>query len=334
MQHSHEHPVTPSERGNSALRTTPALLAFAALLALGQGSAQACGAAPAPVRDIDANRYYTDARSSIVDPVLKARNEAAVKPVNDYLEEVARAANAWQRKRDPADAACALGWLEAWATQGALRGKMTTNQSYYTRKWTLGGLALNYARVQAAATPAQRKAIEDWFRTLADLTIEHADAHKGVRNNHYYWEGLAVTAVGAVTKDARYQAWGRKVFDDAMLQVQPDGALPHEMARAAKALHYHLYAAAPLVLMASIQDLQHPALDRLVRFAADGVADPAPIERMAGVAQERPSRVPGWIAIYERHAARPLGISAPETNWDARMGGDRSLANPLEHPRG
>ena len=29
---------------------------------------------------------------------------------------------------------------------------MSSNQSYYTRKWTLGGLALNYARVQAAAT--------------------------------------------------------------------------------------------------------------------------------------------------------------------------------------
>ncbi|MGH8855366.1 MAG: alginate lyase family protein, partial [Telluria sp.] len=194
---------------------------------------------------------------------------------------------------------------------------------------------LNYARVQSLATPDQRKLIEGWFRTLAEATIAHSDAHKGVRNNHYYWEGLAVTAVGAVTGEPRYLAWGRKVFDDAMLQVQPDGALPHEMARAAKALHYHLYAAAPLVLMASILDLQHPALDRLVRFAADGVADPAPIARQAGVAQERPSRMPGWIAIYDRHAARPIStVPPPANNWDARMGGDRSLANPLEHPRG
>ncbi|SFC07529.1 alginate lyase family protein [Massilia yuzhufengensis] len=324
------HPIS-----NSRFHGRISGIAAALLLALGQGSALACEAPPPPVRDIDANRYYTDARSSIIDPVLKARNEAAVKPVNDYLEVVARAADAWQRKQDPAEARCALGWLQAWADQGALLGKMTTNQSYYTRKWTLGGLALSYARVRAAAAPAQRQAIEAWFRSLADATIAHSDAHKGVRNNHYYWEGLAVTAVGAVTGDARYLAWGRKVFDDAMLQVQPDGALPLEMARAAKALHYHLYAAAPLVMMASILDVQHPALERLLRFSADGIQDPAVFERMAGVAQERPSRMPGWIAIHDRHAPQPLSSAAPPANnWDARMGGDRSLANPLEHLRG
>jgi poly(beta-D-mannuronate) lyase len=119
-----------------------------------------------------------------------------------------------------------------------------------------------------------------------------------------------------------------------MGQVQPDGSLSHETARAAKALHYHLYAAAPLVLMASIFDVQHPALDWLVRFSLDAVANPATIERLAGVAQERPARVPGWIAIYDRHAAQPLStVPPPANNWDARMGGDRSLANPLEHPR-
>lgn len=311
----------------------PAALAVL-LLALGVGPACACDAPPPPVFDIDANRYYTDTRSSVIDPVLKARNEAAVKPVNDYLEAVARSADAWQRKQDPDAARCALGWLEAWANGGALLGKMSTNQSWYTRKWTLGGLALSYARVKETASPAQRKRIEDWFRALADVTIAHADAHKGVRNNHYYWEGLAITAVGAVTGDARYLAWGRKVFDHAMGQVQPDGSLPLEMARAAKALHYHLYAAAPLVLMASIFDVRHPSLDRLVRFAAEGVANPAAIERMAGAVQERPARVPGWIAIYDRHATQAVSsVPPPSNNWDARMGGDRSLPNPLEHPR-
>ncbi|OON64676.1 alginate lyase [Massilia sp. KIM] len=300
----------------------------------GQGAAWACPTPPPAVRDIDANRYYTDDRSSIVDPVLKARNEAAVKPVNDYLDVVARAANRFQVGGGQEDARCALAWLQAWARQDALLGRMSSNQSYYTRKWTLGGLALNYARVQAAAPAAQRAAIEAWFKRLADATMAHADAGKGIRNNHYYWEGLAVTAVGAVTRDARYTDWGRKVFEHAMGQIQPDGSLPHEMARASKALHYHLYAAAPLVMMASILDRRDPALDRLVRFAVDGVADPTPFERMSGVAQERPARAPGWIAIYERHADKPLSAAPPPpNNWDARMGGDRNLPNPLEHPR-
>lgn len=298
------------------------------------GGACACTMPPPPVHDIDANRYYTDQRSSVIDPALKARNEAAVKPVNDYLEAVARRATGWQSHRDPSDAHCALAWLEAWAGSNAMLGTMTTQQSYYTRKWTLGGLALSYARVQSTATPAQRHRIEEWFRRLADATIAHADAHKGVRNNHYYWEGLASTAVGAVTGERRYLDWGRKVFDHAMRQIQADGALPLETARGSKALHYHLYAAAPLVMMASILDLQDPALDRLVRYAVDGIADPAAIERAAGAAQELPARIPGWIAIYDRHARQPISPGPlPADNWDARMGGDRNLASPLEHPR-
>lgn len=311
----------------------PALAALILTL-LAQGAASACEAPPAVIRDIDANRYYSDKHNSIVDPVLKARNEAAVKPVNDYLDGVARAANAWQRERRPADAQCALGWLQAWAEGGGMLGTMSTNQSWYTRKWTLSGLALSYARVQAAATPAQRQAIEAWLRQLADLTIAHSDAHKGVRNNHYYWEGLAITATGAVTGEARYLAWGRKMFDHAMGQIQPDGSLPLEVARAGKALSYHLYAAAPLVMVASILDLQHPNLDRLVRFSSANVADPSTLQQMTGVSQEKPSRMPGWIAIYDRHATQPLSTEPPPANnWDARMGGDRSLPNPLEHVR-
>ncbi len=309
------------------------LSSFIALLLI-PGAAFACAPAPPPVHDIDANRYYTDARSSIVDPALKARNEAAVKPVNDYLGHVARSASDWQAGRDPDGAGCALAWLQAWAGHEALLGTMTTRQSYYTRKWTLAGLALSYARVQREATPAQRAAIEAWLRRLADVTIDHAERHKGVRNNHYYWEGLAVTAVGGVTGDSRYLDWGREVFAHAMGQVAPDGTLPLEVARAGKALSYHLYAAAPLVMMASILELDDPALERLLRFSVQAVADPAPLARLAGAQQEGPPRVPGWIAIHERRSGQRIAPQAPPAdNWDARMGGDRNLANPLEHPR-
>jgi poly(beta-D-mannuronate) lyase len=211
-------------------------------------------------------------------------------------------------------------------------GTMTTEQSYYTRKWTLGGLALSYARVKSAATLDERRRIEAWLLALADATIRHSDAHKGVRNNHYYWEGLAVTATGAVTGDARCLAWGRKAFDAAMAQIRPDGVLPYELERAGRALHYHLYAAAPLVMMASIFDVQAPQLDRLIAFSVAGVADPSTFAKMTGVEQEWSGGVPGWIAIYLRHGGKvAVPVKLPAVNWDARMGGDRSLANPLEH---
>ena len=269
-------------------------LFFAALLA--SGSAAACDAPPPAAIDIIANSYYTDSHHSVIDPARRASNIAHTKPIEDFLGQVAQDANG-------GDAACGLAWLASWAGQKALLGKASSEQAYYVRKWTLGGLALNYARIQAQATPAQRQAIEAWLRALADEVVAHADAHKGGRNNHYYWEGLAVTAVGA---------------------------LPAEMERAAKALHYQVYAATPLVMMASILDLHDPRLDRLVAFTVAASADPSGIARRTGFAQE-PVGSAEVSVIYDRHAGRPQAAAARRL-WQPRLGGDLQTPNPLEHP--
>jgi poly(beta-D-mannuronate) lyase len=305
---------------------------LAALLTLGVRAAQACEAPPPAVHDIDANSYYIDKNHSIIDPVRKARNVAATKPVDEFLDAVARHASAYQAApSNREEAQCGLQWLSAWAHQNAMMGTMTSNQSYYTRKWALGGLALSYAKLRPAANEAERQAIDAWLKTLADATLVHADAGKGARNNHYYWEGLAVAATGAVTGDQRLLAWGRKVFDHAMSQVAPDGSLPREMERAAKALHYHSFAVQPLVMLASILDVQSPKLDQLVRFTLQGIADPSAIEKATGVTQERIRGTPSWKIVYDRHAGAASAPAASKAPWEPRMGGDIGIANPLEH---
>lgn len=283
----------------------------------------ACGVVPPASIDIDANSYYSDAHHSVIDPVLRARNIANTKPIEDFLDHVAKDAGA------QGDAACALTWLENWAGQKALLGKLTSEQSYYVRKWTLGGMALSYARVQASATPAQRQVIEGWFKTLADATIAHSDAKKGGRNNHYYWEGLAVTAVGGVTRDKRYLDWGRKVFDHAMGQMAADGSLPAEMERGVKALHYQVYATVPLVMMASVLDLHEPKLNTLVGFTVAASADPSGIAKATGFEQERVG-VRDVLTIYGRHEGKPVEVGG-KPQWQPRLGGDLNSANPLEH---
>jgi len=292
-------------------------LASAAPLAL------ACAEPPPASIDIDANSYYSDAHHSVIDPVLRARNIANTKPIEDFLGQVAKDANG------QGDAACALAWLESWAGRKALLGKLSSEQSYYVRKWTLGGMALSYARVQSSATPAQRQAIEGWFKALADATIAHSDAKKGGRNNHYYWEGLAVTAVGGVTQDKRYLDWGRKVFDHAMGQMAADGSLPAEMARGVKALHYQVYATVPLVLIASIQDLHDPKLDTLVKFTVAASADPSGIAKATGFEQEQVG-VRDVLTFYGRHEGKPAPAS-DKPQWQPRLGGDLNTPNPLEH---
>jgi poly(beta-D-mannuronate) lyase len=307
---------------------------LATLIGLGLQAAHACEAPPPAVHDIDANSYYIDKNHSVIDPVRKARNVAATKPVDEFLEAVARHASAYQAApANREEARCGLQWLSAWAGRNAMLGKMTSNQSWYTRKWALGGLALSYARLRPAASEAERQAIDAWLKTLADATLAHADAGKGVRNNHYYWEGLAVAATGAVTGDERLLAWGRKVFEHAMSQIAPDGSLPLEMERAAKALHYHSFAVQPLVMLASILDVQSPKLDQLVRFTLQGIADPSAIEKAAGIAQERIKGTPGWKIVYDRHATGAASALPAGALWEPRMGGDIGIANPLEHPK-
>jgi len=300
------------------------------MFAFAAQAAQACEAPSPAVIDIDANTYYSDAHHSVVDPVLKARNEAATRPINDFLNTVARGASAYQAKQEVTEAECVLSWLDNWAGQNAMLGKMTTTQSYYTRKWALASMALSYARVQPRATTVQRQHIENWFRTLADATIKYSEQQKGARNNHYYWEGLAVTATGAVTGEARYLSWGRKVFNYAMDQIRSDGTLPLELNRAGKALQYHIFSAEALVMTASILDLQSTQLDRLVKFTLDGIDNPAPIEQMTGFKQEVPKSEPGWKLVYARHTSQVQG-AIPAKTWEARLGGDLNLPNPLEH---
>lgn len=298
------------------------LTLIAAALLLASGAASACEAPPPARIDIDANSYYSDAHHSVIDPALRARNIANTKPIEDFLAHVAKDANA------RGDAACALVWLASWGEQKAMLGKLSSEQAYYVRKWTLGGLALNYARVRQQATPEQRAVIEGWFRALADATMAHADAHQGTRNNHYYWEGLAVTAVGGVTGDARYLDWGRKVFAHAMGQVAADGSLPAEMERAGKALHYHVFAATPLVMMASILNLYDARLDRLVAFTVAAAADPSGLTRATGVTQE-PGGSRDVTLVYNRHEGKPA--PAGKAVWQARLGGALDVAGPLEH---
>lgn len=284
--------------------------------------AQACEAPPPARSDIEANSYYSDSNHSVIDPVRRAQNIANTRPIEDFLAHVALDANG-------RDAGCALTWLASWGGQNAMLGKLSSEQAYYVRKWTLSGMALNYARVRQQATPAQRGVIEGWFKALADATIAHSDAKKGTRNNHYYWEGLAVTAVGGVTGETRYLDWGRKVLQHALAQMEPDGALPAEMARAVKALHYQVYAATPLVMIASILDVRDARLDTLVAFTAAGSADPSGIARRTGFEQE-PVGSREVLTIYNRHVGRPPP-PAGKALWQPRLGGALGVPNPLEH---
>jgi poly(beta-D-mannuronate) lyase len=290
-----------------------------------------CPAPPPAQRDIIADSYYDDPPvNSHIDPVKHAAYEAAVAPLETFLRAVAKSASDGDRE-------CTLQWLTAWAEGDALLGKIEKEQAHYQRKWLLAGLALSYAKVRDAASRDQKAAIDTWLLALADGVRKHSDAYKGTKNNHYYWEGLAVGATGAVTGNAADLDWSRKVFRAAEADIGDDGTLPLEMKRGSRALHYHLFSVTPLVMLESILDEHSAKLEKLVVFCAAAGKDLDWMSKRAGVAQIAPSKDEyDWLPVYFRH-------NPPQTEaWNrfdihlgyiniSRLGGDLKTANPLEH---
>ncbi len=280
--------------------------------------------APLP-RDIVAYDYYSDVRKSIPDPVRLHAYQQAAAPFHRTMIDVEHAADFYLRSGSLAAAACVLQILDANARNHAITGTMASNQSYYVQNWTLGALAVTYLKVRdsAAGTPAERREIVRWLVQVARCTQDYfserrAKQTKDGRNNHLYWAGFAVMSAGIAADNRGLCKWGIGTYRDGVRQIAPDGTLPLEMARGRRALHYHLFAAEPLVTMAEFgeangQDLyafDRGALHRLVVRCVSGLEDNAWFARKTGFPQDEPglhltSSDVAWMRPYERRFPGP-----------------------------
>jgi poly(beta-D-mannuronate) lyase len=296
-------------KGGSGLCSAIALgvlLAFA-----GAAAGAACPTGAPVVRDIAAEAFYTDARHSIADPAILKRNHDALQPLDRALGAIVARSNTHFRNGSPDDAVCALTLLAEQARGGAMLGATSSMQAGYERKWRTAGMAIVHLALRRYADPEQRAAIEPWLAALADR-VEATDTRLERWNNHHYWIGLVATAVGAATDDSARFARGRRIFDDGLAAIAADGTLPRELERGVKALHYHAYAAAPLVLSAEIASWRGEdwwsrrdhALRRLVDRVAAGIADPDRFSQLVGVPVEIPTGgTIAWAAFVERRFA-------------------------------
>ncbi|MBV8119817.1 MAG: alginate lyase family protein [Alphaproteobacteria bacterium] len=271
-----------------------------------------CAQSPQPMRDIVVGGFYTDLASSVIDPNALAWKEQALKPLNAFTAAVTMRSDRLIASRDgaPDAARCALDWLTAWADAGAMLGTVS-HQGAYEREWRLAGLALAWLKLRQAPGLDHDKSarVVAWLGALADAVGPPYNAPpKGripsSRNNHAYWAGLAVAAAGIATDDRARFEWGISRYHMGIADIAADGTLPLELARKKRALHYHLFALLPLVMLAELGEANglplyranNGALSRLVDTTITGLDDPAIFVRLTGEAQDVSAATLGGLA--------------------------------------
>lgn len=308
---------------------------------------------PAVTRIRSISKYdQRDSTKSTIDPAAEARLRLETAPVTAYTGTVSAWADAVAG--DPtavAQASCAWRWLDAWAEQNALQGPAVDEA---LRKWELATLSCAVLKLQrhaaATGTAAGNGATPAWLQRLGEEV--RADYSRGLkratrRSNHLYWAAWAATAAGIAADDRTLFDWGVERYGFALDQIAPDGSLPLETARASRALGYHNFALAPLIMIAeagaanglALYEARDNRLASLIGFTLANLADPAPLARAAGAAQDmkeavRPSTL-AWLEPWYARTRDPRAepwLRALRPMQQKRMGGDLTLIYGIALP--
>jgi poly(beta-D-mannuronate) lyase len=121
-------------------------------------------------------------------------------------------------------------------------------------------------------------------------------------------------------------------------QIQDDGTLPLELDRKGRALHYHLFALAPLVMLAEmgerngmpLYEERQGRLKQLVERVVQGASNPEAFARLAGAPQTDTMPPHGgsdlaWVEIWLARFPNPTlrrWVVDRRPVIDPRMGGN------------
>jgi len=284
-------------------------------------TAYACPSIAHLTPDLVTEGFYRldDPTHSIIDPVRQEAYRQSSGKVKRVGLDIVKAADDYRNTGSRQAAQCVIAQITSLAREHALAGKMSSNQAYYVQGWVAGAIAIAYLKVRETgiATPQQTEMIARWLQSVGGQTRHYYDAQKQSKNNHLYWAGVELAAIGVAADNRDDFDWAVAAYDTGVDQIQPNGTLPLEMARGSRALHYHLYALAPLVLIAEFGEanhmdlyaLAHGAIHRLVNVSVAGLQDPTLFVQDTGVKQEVPKIVTGdqigWAPPYLRRFPNP-----------------------------
>ena len=318
-----------------------------------------CGTPPAPVAGLALSSFYSSATDQQrahydqVDPQALARYQAQVAGLHQYQFELAKRVDRYVETASAARASCVLDWLVPWAAADAMLAPMTL-QGRFEAKWHAAGICLGFLKIGAAAglSPDKLARVRAYLAKLGRAARDgnHADGKPVdsddviAHNNHAYWAGLAAAACAIPADERPLFDWGVAQLRMAVADASPEGTLPLEIQRGARALGYHAMSLDALTLLAALAEAngQHPyawaegALHRMVATVARGYLDHQAFARWSGSAQEDnaafASYYLSWAELYRARFAGERPMPEVDRILDAHrpvghryLGGDVTL---------
>ena len=226
--------------------------------------------------------------------------EAPVTKVyNDFERRVTAGMNQWLVTSSKEEAKCAQQQIDSWAQAGALLDydPKESTQAWFQVEWTLSSIAISESVLvnENSLDAAVIRRDITWMNKVAHRTVEF-DKSRNQKNNHHYWRGLAAVATGVISSDDDLFTWGLTTYREAIDELDQRGALPQEMARHERAIHYQSFALQPLVPLAAFAEQQHiplmtyrspsgRSLSDAVNFLGETLANPEIIKAYTPDAQ-------------------------------------------------
>ncbi|WP_325063095.1 alginate lyase family protein [Halovulum marinum] len=319
-----------------------------------------CAPAPAPVQALAYGSRYADGSENRtrLDADADAEVDAALKPVDDFLRDLADRANGVHAPGadPPAIAACVLARLAPWARADAL-AELDTTAARLTAGSRLAAFALILRQVvpHAGAGDGDKVGlVSDWLarRVVAQMRFWEQDAPEGARQgNLRAWAALAAAATADLTDDAIMRGWAAWSTAHVLCTANPDGSLPQEMTRGRWALHYQLHAVAPLAVSAALLEPRGfpvagrcgAALARVVRYTVSELDDGRLTQARTGEVQtffDGTRQLEGfnlaWLEAYLTLDPDPA-LEALASVWrplsHSKLGGDQTAIWAAERDR-
>jgi len=210
---------------------------------------------PAPASPIDIPHHYLNGSNGPTNPA----EAAATRIYGAFENRITAGMNQYVATGSHAESACALAQLDAWAHAKALLNydPKESSQAWFQVEWTLSAAGTTDSVLVNDTTldPAQQARVTAWLDRAANILISYEKPGQ-LGNNHHYWRALAATSIGVTASDNALFQFGINTYQQAISQLDDNGAFPLEMARHERAIHYQGFALQPLIVIAEFATRQ------------------------------------------------------------------------------